>query len=733
MRWIKDEIDPAMVRTMAKTYGIDTLTASILARRKVTEPGQVLYYLESDPRHLHNPFLFEAMEDAVDRILLAADEGEKVMVFGDSDTDGVTATTLMVEALASAGIEATWRVPRGEEPYGLSIQAVEAFAAEGGTLIVTVDCGISNHAEVDRAAELGVDVIVCDHHKLQSPEPPAAVAVIDPKIEGCGYPFRDLAGAGVAYKLAKALAFSRSGLYKQPVALLHIAKEPAGSTAEAANDEAAAADLAAPARFRIEAARLHNLVETARFSETVEEGSPRTGAILEKLAKFLSGRSIFTFQAASQRAATRAVFGAGVDIQWYDLADEAAIAFPEFAGKTLADIGAELKLARYAAPASASGDLDALKALFSMLAQRKLGSSPDEGDGFLQLATLGTIADLMPLRDENRIIVRRGVEAIGATPRQGLAELLQAQGLGRGLTSTEIAWQVTPLLNAAGRLGKPEIALDLLLSKDPAARMKAVQDIVQANAERKKMGADTWEAVYPLARESYEANEHRFVLVKSPAVRAGITGLLASRMVGVFKVPSIVAAVREDGTIVGSIRTANNFRISGLLAACADLFIDYGGHDAAAGFSLVADRWERFQAIAVEHLKSAELADAEESIAVDAELPHNYLKPELRNVYATFEPFGEENRPLVFMARGVPMVDAQIVGKAAKNHLKLTLDFGKYKWPALLWDGAERLERDFSFRAKDKIDLLFKVTVNRWNGEEKPQLELYDVRRERND
>jgi single-stranded-DNA-specific exonuclease len=263
--------------------------------------------------------------------------------------------------------------------------------------------------------------------------------------------------------------------------------------------------------------------------------------------------------------------------------------------------------------------------------------------------------------------------------------------------------------------------------------MKAVQDIVQANAERKKMGADTWEAVYPLARESYEANEHRFVLVKSPAVRAGITGLLASRMVGVFKVPSIVAAVREDGTIVGSIRTANNFRISGLLAACADLFIDYGGHDAAAGFSLVADRWERFQAIAVEHLKSAELADAEESIAVDAELPHNYLKPELRNVYATFEPFGEENRPLVFMARGVPMVDAQIVGKAAKNHLKLTLDFGKYKWPALLWDGAERLERDFSFRAKDKIDLLFKVTVNRWNGEEKPQLELYDVRRERND
>lgn len=726
MRWIKDEIDPVQVRSMAKTYGIDTLTASILARRKVTEPGQVLYYLENDPRYLHNPFLFEAMEDAVDRILLAADEGEKVMVFGDSDTDGVTATTLMVEALASAKIEATWRVPCGEEPYGLSIQAVEEFAAAGGSLIITVDCGISNHAEVERAAELGVDVIICDHHKLQSPEPPAALAVIDPKIEGCGYPFRDLAGAGVAYKLAGALAFGRSELYKQPVALLNIGKE---SPASAKNDEPA--DQTAPPRYHIEAARLHNLVETARFVETIEEGSPRTGAILEKLAKFLSGRSIFTWRAASQRAAARAVFGAGVDIQWYDLADEVVIALPEFAEKTLADVGVELKLARYAA--SGWGDIDALKALFVIFAQRRIAPCPDEGEAFLQLATLGTIADLMPLRDENRIIVKRGIQAMGNSPCKGIANLLQVQGLGRSLSSTEIAWQVTPLLNAAGRLGRPEIALDLLLSSDPSAREKAVQDIVKANAERKKMGADTWEAVYPLARESYEANEHRFVIVRSTAARAGITGLLASRMVGVFKVPSIVAAFKEDGTIVGSIRAANNFRVSGLLAACAELFIDYGGHDAAAGFSLTADRWERFEAIAVEHLKSAELADDQESIAVDAELPHAYLRPELRSIYAIFEPFGEENRPLVFMARGVPMVDAQIVGKAAKNHLKLTLDFGKYKWPALLWDGAERLERDFSFRAKDRIDLLFKVTVNRWNGEEKPQLELYDVRRERVD
>ncbi len=210
MRWIKDDIDAGLVRTMARAYDIDLLTASILARRKVTDPEQVLFFLEDDLRYLHNPFLFDSMEDAVDRILLAADEEEKVLVFGDSDTDGVTATTLMVEALASVGIRATWRVPMGEEAYGLSIAAVDDFAEQGGNLIITVDCGISNHEEAAHAAALGIDLIICDHHKLQAESPPEAIAVIDPKIAGCGYPFRDLALAVASTRLR--LRFLRTPL-----------------------------------------------------------------------------------------------------------------------------------------------------------------------------------------------------------------------------------------------------------------------------------------------------------------------------------------------------------------------------------------------------------------------------------------------------------------------------------------------------------------------------------------
>ena len=181
--------------------------------------------------------------------------------------------------------------------------------------------------------------------------------------------------------------------------------------------------------------------------------------------------------------------------------------------------------------------------------------------------------------------------------------------------------------------------------------------------------------------------------------------------------------------MVGSIRTARGFPVTGLLESCAELFLDYGGHDAAAGFSMRTERWDEFSRRAGEYMATAEIDRSEESISIDAELPHDFMSPSIKEIADRFEPYGEENRHLVLMSRNVPLADAQIVGKNGKSHLKLTLDFGTYKWPALMWDGGERLERDFSFRNRDRLDVLFKVTTTRWNGEDRPQLELYDLRR----
>src|SRR5208283_5076638 len=227
MNWNKKEVSPQSVKELSTRYGLDLLTASILARRGITDPAELLFYLEDDPRYLRNPFLFAQMEDAVDRILLAADE---------------------------------------------------SFASKGGTLIVTVDCGISNHAEIERAAELGIDVIVADHHRLQAGDPPPALAVIDPKLPDSGYPFRDLAGCGGVYKLASALKLARTGIYKQQIALLN------GRPVNEA--------------YSVEAVRLSNLVETGRMSETIVPGMLELGRT--RLVPFLQDRQIFVWDGELQ-------------------------------------------------------------------------------------------------------------------------------------------------------------------------------------------------------------------------------------------------------------------------------------------------------------------------------------------------------------------------------------------------------------------------------------------------
>ena len=711
MKWNKSEVPAQAVRELSARYGLDALTSSILARRGLTEPEAILYYLEDDPRYLRNPFLFEQMEDAVDRILLAADEGEKVLVFGDRDADGVTSTALAVQALQQIGLEASWRVPSANEPYGLSIAAVEEFAAAGGSLVLTVDCGISNHAEVERASELGIDVIILDHHRLQAEEPPAALAVIDPKLPGSGYPFRDLAGCGVAYKLVSALKLARTGIYKQQVALLNV---------RPAKDDT----------YVVEAVRLSNLVETGRIRETIVPGMvdlERT-----RLVPFLQGRQIFVWDGEVQKRLLEKALGKGAEVLFYDLAPEAGAFIPSSKGQSLVRLKELSRIGRYRS--EPLEEIDVLENLFISFALKKADWFGEDDQLALQLVALGTIADLMPLRDENRILVRRGVAAINQKPRPGVSELLVALGIiGRKLGATDLAWQVTPAINAAGRMGEPATAVSLCLSEDKAEREGLAAKIVLMNQDRRQMGGEAWDLVYPLACDYFASHGEKLALVGRQDVHRGITGLIASRLANTLKAPAIVASFQEDGTVVGSIRSSRGFAISSFLETCADLFIDYGGHDAAAGFSLQAADWPEFESRASNYAEALELESEEESIAVDAELPHDYVKPELSVLAERFEPYGEENGPLVFLARDVAIADAQIVGKKEANHLKLTLDFGAYKWPALLWDGAQRLGRDFDFDADskigDRLDLVFKVTINRWNGMEQPQLEVFDLRR----
>jgi single-stranded-DNA-specific exonuclease len=172
MKWDKREISPEQVKEISIKYGCDLLTASIFARRGHFSGDSIRYFLEDDLLSLRNPFFLNGMDDAVERILAAKEVGEKVLIFGDGDVDGITGTALLAGYLESLEMDVTWRIPTGDESYGLSMEAVENFAAKDGTLIITVDCGISRFSEIKRAAELSVDVIVTDHHEPQDELPP---------------------------------------------------------------------------------------------------------------------------------------------------------------------------------------------------------------------------------------------------------------------------------------------------------------------------------------------------------------------------------------------------------------------------------------------------------------------------------------------------------------------------------------------------------------------------------
>ena len=705
MKWEKKDVSPELVKTISSKYGCDLLTASILARRDITKGGEIKYFLEDDPRHLGNPFELPGMEDAVERILAAREEGEKVLVYGDRDVDGISATALVTGFLRSMGMDVTARLPTGDEPYGLSIKAVEEFAAACGTLIITVDCGISNIEETRKANELGVDVIITDHHNPQE-NLPEALTIVNPKLISSTCTFKDLAGCGVAYKLVSALRFAvKSELYGQQICLLNT---------RPVNDA-----------WIIEIAKLRNLAVIESLTEMVVPGMVGIGET--RLPSFLEGQQILAWDAPLQKRTLAKIFGNGVEIYMQDIAGEIGREIPQAADKSLLRIKELSKIAKY--QDKETGELDVFVNLFtSFIKQReKLFSADDSLD--LQLACLGTLADIMPLVNENRIIVKQGLLSIMEKPRPGLSDLLFKLDLsGKRIGTTDISWFLCPAINAAGRMGNPGKALDLLMEKDPLLRDKLADEIIGMNEERKKIGEEIWTQVEPLAAENMNAFQNKLAVAFSNSIPRGVTGIMASRLTARFKIPSMVVSFGEE-VYTASLRSIRGFDLGILLEPFAGFFLDWGGHNFAAGFSIRAENWAPF----LERLKNAageiKLLDEEDAdtLFVDAELPLSYLTPEIFTLVDRFEPYGEKNEVLMFIARNLKIQDINLIGKPEAKHVKMTLDAGKHKWPAVYWQAADRAGRDFDLR--DNVDLVFRISRNWFKGIETPQLVVSDLRR----
>ena len=705
--WIKTPVSREQLAPLCKKYGIDQLLASIFVRRGITTGQDILYYLESDLRFQNNPFLFNSMEDAVERITQAEEEGEKILIFGDRDVDGITSTTILYDYLKQRGVDVQCRLPLESDGYGLSKKAIEEFAAQEGTLIITVDCGISNHEEIAYATSLGIDVIVTDHHN--APETlPDAVVILDPKAPDSGYPFADISGAAVSYKLVSALRFSQSDFYNSEICIIDV---DAPSTSSGTT---------------VHCVKIKNLVKIKELHETITQDK----SIYDlKLPYFLQGQVIYAWDADKTKVQLSQIFGSGVEFNIYDLRSQIAQVIPLVANLSAEQINNNSKIAKY--NEEATGILDTLYNIYvtycyKIICQKNKNYIANERRD-MQLVALAAIADIMPLKNENRLFIKNGLDSIKKDgPRTGLAELFCQLKINiEALTSVDISWTVTPALNAAGRLGQADVALELLICEDPKKRNELAMKIFELNEQRKDLVNKASWKIKDIADSNIQENEGKLCVIIDNEIHPGITGNLAGKLMQEKNGPAIIIT-QTDGVYKGSMRSCRGFITTEFLSMFGDFFINFGGHNAAAGFSFENDHLELFNKKLKELLPSINLEEENLDINIDAEIPPEFLSPESFKIINIMEPFGAENKELLLVTRNVKLCDAMVQGKKEPYSLKLVFECGKHKFPGMFFGQAERLKQDIQIG--QRYDILYTMVYNYFNGNVTPQFRLKEVR-----
>jgi single-stranded-DNA-specific exonuclease len=535
------------------------IIVQVLYNRGIAGSQEIEAFLDRQYLKSTDPFKLPDMDKAVARIKQAIDDDEMVVVYGDFDADGVTATVLLVEALRGLGMSRRQAQPyipdRVDEGYGLNSEALQSLKEKGAGLVITVDCGIRSVQEVEATNEIGLDIIITDHHSL-GPRLPPALAIVNPKRPDSKYPETALAGVGIAFKVAQALRLSFS--------------------------------------------------DRTSFEET----------------------------------------------------------------------------------------------------------------SLLDLVALGTVADLVPLVGENRLLVARGLEVLNKCQRPGMEALAKVSSLKPGAISAEsIAFGLAPRINAAGRLAHAYDAARLLAVNNSMMAKELAKNLNQLNRERqqltKRLSQQAEEMVEPDAPILFAAD---------PEFKSGVVGLVASRLADKHYRPAIVIEIGETESR-GSCRSIPEFHITKALDQAEPLLERHGGHAQAAGFTIRNENLAAFQeqmvAIAQADLEGKDLIP---SIPIDAELNISDVDWALQGLLEELEPTGNANPKPVFLSRDVHVYSHRAVGQDGA-HLQLYVGDGQVKLPCIAFR-----QGSWAGYLPDRVDLAYSINVNEWNGRRELQLVVQDIR-----
>jgi len=558
-RWdIKAKPDPGDIERLVKELGISEITAALICNRNMSESKEAEIFLNPSMERMRNPFHLKDMDKATERIKIAIKRNETICIYGDYDVDGVTSTAILLTYFRKIGYKSVIRhIPdRKTEGYGLNREAVRIISEKGCGLIITVDCGISSFDEIEYGKSLGMDVIVTDHHTPPA-DFPKACAVVNPKRDGCGFGFTELAGAGIAFKLVQAL----------------------------------------------------------------------------------------------------------------------------------------------------------------------LDEDDDLGP-YLELSALGTVADVVQLTDENRIIVKKGLEVLSESTNPGLVALKSVSGIGdRSVNAGNIAFMLAPRINAAGRMGSADIALDLLLCQDSGKAEQLANRLNDMNMERRSIEENIRIEAEELIKEG-KLNDQNIIVIAKDGWDSGIIGIVASKISEKYCRPVVMIAIGES---IGkaSCRSFGSIDLYELLDSCRSYFIKFGGHKYAAGFSMDRGNITLFkseiEALALENIQKSEL---EAKINVDFVVDAKKIDFKMIDEISQMAPFGYGNPRPKFILRNLKLNNFKYVGKDGK-HLKASFSENKRIFDAI---GFNMDQYSPFLKKNQRMDLVFNLEKNIFRNVESIQLNIKDVR-----
>ena len=542
-KWEFYEENSEEIIDIAKKHNISELLTKILVNRGITDDKEIDTFLNPTRNDFYDPYLMPDMDKAVERIIKAINNQEKVMIYGDYDVDGITSITVLKKFLEERGLKTGHYIPnRLEEGYGLNENAIRSIAEQKYTLMITVDCGISGIEEVELANQLGIETIITDHHE-QSESLPNAYAIINAKRKDSQYPFRGLAGCGAVFKLIQAISL-------------------------------------------------------------------------------------------------------------------------------------------------------------------RLGLEEKEFLKYLDIVCVGTISDIVPLVDENRVIAKLGLKLVAQTRNIGLRELILQSGY-KKIDSNTISFGVAPRINACGRMGYQEEALDLFLTNNIEEARKITARLNSYNLERQTKEKDIFEqAIKELEKEDIE--KLNTIVLSGDNWHHGVIGIVASKLTEKFYKPTILICF-EDNIGKGSGRSLPGFDLHKALVETSAYLEKYGGHEMAVGLSLKKEKYNDFKLAFEEIAKSKNIQQIIPVIKIDSIITAKDVNKKTIQDLEMLEPFGEKNKNPIFVYKNLKIDSIRALSEG--KHLKLTLKDDNLLINAIGFNLGYLSEE---YLIGDKIDIAGNLEINKY-------------------